>query len=59
MKATKKATRILGPEDLPGAMMHYKPMNEAETAKVAAIIAKHRADKSKKQSKKLLQKVSS
>ena len=57
MKATQKNGRILGPEDFPGAMMHYKPMNAAETAKVAAIIAKHKADKAKRQPKKALQKV--
>jgi hypothetical protein len=58
MKAVKKNSNILTPEDFPGAMMQYKPLNEKETAKVAAIIAKHKTDKAKRQQKKVLQKAS-
>lgn len=58
MKTGKKSNSILAPEDLPGAMMQYKPLTEKETAKVAAIIAKHKMDKAKRQQKKVLQKAS-
>ncbi len=57
MKAVKKQTRILEPEDLPGAMMQYKPMTKEETAKVAEWVATRKARYAKKQSKTLLKKI--
>ena len=59
MKQAKKSTRIQGPEDFPGSMMQYKPMDEKETERAAKIIAKHKATNTKKQAGKLLQKLDS
>lgn len=57
MKAAKKQPRIVEPEDLPGAMMQYKPMNEKETAMMTAWIEKRKAAIAKKKSKAAPKKV--
>ena len=43
MKEAKKSARIPVPEDFPGSMIQYQPMDEKETEKVAKIIANHKA----------------
>lgn len=57
MKATKKQSRILEPEDVPGAMMQYKLMTKEETAMMAAWIAKRKVVIAKKKSKAAMKKV--
>jgi hypothetical protein len=57
MRAAKKQPRIVEPEDVPGAMMQYKPMNEKETAMMVAWIEKKKAAIAKKKSKATLKKV--
>ncbi len=57
MKEAKKSARIPVPEDFPGSMMQYQPMDEKETEKVAKIIAKHKASKNRKQTVKLSRKL--
>ncbi len=53
MKQTKKSTCIQGPEDFPGSMMQYKPMDEKVTERAAKIIAKHKTTNTKKQAEKV------
>jgi len=60
MKSITKVKQILDEKDITGAMMVYKPMNAAETAKAAKIIADRKAkNAAAKQSKSILDKICS
>ena len=53
----QKSTRIPVPEDFSGSMMPYHPIDKKETERVAKIIAKHKASKTKKQTVRVLAKL--
>jgi len=58
MKNAAKVKQIVDERDITGAMMVYKPMNAAETAKAAKIIAERKAkNAAEKQQKFILDKI--
>jgi len=58
MKNAAKFKQIVDERDITGAMMVYKPMNAAETAKAAKIIAERKAkNAAEKQQKSILDKI--
>ena len=54
MKNAAKFKQIVDERDITGAMMVYKPMNAAETAKAAKIIAERKAKNAAEKKQKFI-----